>query len=206
MLNLNEIPTQEARQEYSLIPDNTIVRAIITLKQGDMQIPDFGAGNWFKASQTTRAKWMEIEFTVIGGPFDKRKFWDRLFVDGDKIGSSGMPEAKEIGLRTLRSLIDSGNGLASTDISPEAQQRRTLSGVADLNGMEICAKIGIKKGTNGYSDTNRLKAALNPKDNGYIPASGGAMLGGVQAGGFAAAAPVAQPTATSSVVPSWANR
>ena len=31
-----------------------------------------------------------------------------------------------------------------TDMS-EAQARRQIQGVNDLNGMEICAKVGIKK-------------------------------------------------------------
>lgn len=207
MLNLNDIPAQENTREYGLIPEGTVARAIITLKPGDMPIPDYGHGNWFKASNSSRAKWMELEFTVIGGQFDRRKFWDRIFVDGDKVGSSGMPQAKEIGLRTLRSIIDSANGLNPSDTSPEAQQRRTINGVGDLNGMEICAKIGVKKGTNGYSDSNRLMVAMTPKDNGYIPQGGGAMVGGVQAQAPAfAPQPTNMPTATSGAVPAWANR
>ena len=210
MMNLNSIAPQEPRSEFQLIPAGSVVRAIVQVKPGDIQIPDYGPGNWFKASQSSRAKWMELEFTIVGGPFDRRKFWDRVFVDGDKMGSSGMPEAKEIGLRTLRALIDSANNLDPSDMSPEAQQRRTINGVADLNGMEICAKIGIKKGTNGYQDQNRLMAALTPKDKDYIRRDG-EMYGVSQASttAFAQAPQPAQgqmPTATSGAVPAWANR
>jgi hypothetical protein len=206
MLNLNDVPESQNSNDYGLIPAGTIVRAIITVKPGDMPIPDYGHGNWFKASNTSRAKWMELEFTIIGGQYDRRKFWDRIFVDGDKIGKSGMPEAKEIGLRTLRAIIDSANGLHPTDVSPEAQQRRTINGVGDLNGMEICAKIGVKKGTNGYSDSNRLTVAMTPKDTGYIPRGGGATVGGVQAQAPAFNQQPQMPTATSGAVPAWANR
>ena len=39
---------------------------------------------------TSKAKWMELEFTVIGGEHDRRKFWDRIFVDGDKMSPNGV--------------------------------------------------------------------------------------------------------------------
>ena len=210
MMNLNSIAPQEPRSDFELIPIGTVVRAIVQVKPGDIQIPDYGHGNWFKASQSSRAKWMELEFTIVGGPFDRRKFWDRVFVDGDKMGASGMPEAKEIGLRTLRALIDSANGLDPADMSPEAQQRRTINGVSDLNGMEICAKIGIKKGTNGYQDQNKLMAALTPKDKGYVGrGAAGYAPQPSNATAFVQAPQPAQgqmPTATSGAVPAWANR
>ena len=87
MLNLNNANVSEAPQmERTLIPAGTVCRAVITVKLGDIEIPEFGTGHWFKASQATKAKWMELEFTVIGGEHDKRKFWDKIFVDGDKMG------------------------------------------------------------------------------------------------------------------------
>ena len=39
---------------------------------------------------------MELEFTVVGGEHDKRKFWHRIFVDGDKMGQSGMPKPERL--------------------------------------------------------------------------------------------------------------
>ena len=132
MLNFNEVQPSEAPQyERTLIPNGTVCRAVITVKLGDMEIPEFGAGQWFKASQSSAAKWMELEFTIVGGEHDRRKFWDRIFVDGDKMGQSGIPQAKEIGLRTLRSIIDSGRGLDPADMSPNSQQARNISATMD---------------------------------------------------------------------------
>lgn len=205
MLNLNNVQPSEAPQyERTLIPNGTVCRAVITVKLGDMEIPEFGAGQWFKASQSSAAKWMELEFTIVGGEHDRRKFWDRIFVDGDKMGQSGIPQAKEIGLRTLRSIIDSGRGLDPADMSPNSQQARNISGMMDLNAMEICAKVGIKKGTNGYEDSNRLIAALTPNSPEFIP-SGQAPVMQTPA----AAAPQPQQQAApqqSGAVPPWAQR
>ena len=205
MLNLNNAQTQEApTQERTLIPNGTICRAVIVIKMGDIEIPEFGAGIWFKKSQATSAKWMELEFTIVGGEHDRRKFWDRIFVDGDKLGDSGIPLAKEIGLSTLRSIIESANSIKSEDMSPEAQQRRNISGVNDLTSMEICAKVGIKKGTNGYADSNRLLAALGPSNKDFVPA-GQAPVVHTPAGAPPTPQVSAQPAAAG-VVPSWANR
>ena len=200
MLNLNNAQVGEAPTEFSLIPKGTIARAVIIVKMGDIEIPEFGPGTWFKQSQSSKAKWMELEFTVIGGEFDRRKFWDRIFVDGEKMGESGMPMAKEIGLQTLRQIIESANGIDPTDMSEAAQQRRNISGIMDLNGMEICAKIGVKIGTNGYSDSNKLMAAMTPNQTGYIGS------GQAQVQQTPAASHPAPQQQSNGVAPSWANR
>ena len=146
MLNLNNVPQdQNPTQEFSLIPKGTVVRAVIVVQMGDIEIPEFGQGSFFKKSMSTSAKWANLEFTIIGGQFDRRKFWHSIFVDGDKMGDSGMPLAKEIGLRTLKSIVESARAIDPADVSPQAQQNRNISGMFDLNGMEICAKIASRK-------------------------------------------------------------
>ena len=207
MLNLNNANVSEAPQmERTLIPAGTVCRAVITVKLGDMEIPEFGTGHWFKSSQSSKAKWMELEFTVIGGEHDRRKFWDRIFVDGDKQGASGIPQAKEIGLSTLRSIIESAFNISPSDVSPEAQARRQIQGVKDLNGMESCAKVGIKTGTNGYADQNKLTAAVTPNQKDFIP-SGQAPMSQTPAAAQQLAQPQQQaPPVASGAVPSWANR
>ena len=201
MLNLNNAAVSEApTQTRTLIPNGPVCRAIIAVKLGDIELPEFGNGMWFKKSVTSNAKWMELEFTIVGGEHDKRKFWHKIFVDGDKMGASGIPLAKEIGLSTLRSIIESANNIDPSDMSETAMQRRNISGVNDLSGMEICAKVGIEKGTGGYEDQNRLMAAVTPNQKDFIPSG--------QAPMAQASAAQSQQTAqkTSGVEPSWAKR
>jgi|TARA_R100001244_G_C5144712_1_gene128580 hypothetical protein len=205
MINLNEVQPETSQMERTLIPLGTVARAIILVKMGDVTIPEFGNGQWFKKSQSSAAKWMELEFTIVGGQFDRRKFWDRIFVDGDKLGESGIPLAKEIGLRTLRSIIESANSLDPSDMSPEAQSRRQISGVDALNGMEICAKVGVKKGTNGYEDANKLMVALTPNQKEFI-SSGNNATQQVQQPSYQPQAPAPTQPASSGPIPSWANK
>jgi hypothetical protein len=91
-------------------------------------------------------------------------------------------------------------------MSPQAQQQRNISGVDQLNGMEVCAKVGIKKGTNGYADSNRLVFALTPNVTGYIPSGPQPIYSapiGQPMGQAQQPAPQQQNTGA---VPSWAAR
>ena len=206
MLNFNNVPQDEnpQNQEFALIPSGTVARAVLVVQQGDIDIAEFGQGQWFKKSMSTSAKWMNLEFTIVGGQFDRRKFWHSVFVDGDKMGQSGMPLAKEIGLRTLKSIVESARNINPSDMSPQAQQNRNIGGMFDLNAMELCVKIGVKKGTNGYKDNNQLMVALTPDNKEFLPQGSIPMqttpAAGMQQG--------QQPTAPqpSGAVPSWAQQ
>tara|TARA_Y100000114_G_scaffold126573_1_gene122997 strand:- start:871 stop:1515 length:645 start_codon:yes stop_codon:yes gene_type:complete len=208
MLNLNNVPSDDNNREFELIPDGTIVRAFIKLEGGSTELPEYGAGRFFDVAQQTNAKWLPMELTIIGGNFDKRKIWHKIFVDGTKISEkTGMPIAKEIGLRTMKAIIDSAFNLDPKDQSEASQQKRNLQGVNQLNGMEFCFKVGIEKGTNGYEDKNKIKVVLTPDMNGFIA---GSPTQSVPASAPPMQQPVAtqaapQQTATAGVVPSWAN-
>jgi hypothetical protein len=55
MLNLNNANVSDAPQmERTLIPAGTVCRAVVNVKLGDMEIPEFGTGQWFKKSQTSK--------------------------------------------------------------------------------------------------------------------------------------------------------
>mgnify|MGYP003113840576 FL=1 len=197
MLNFNDIQPDSNSGEFELIPNNTIARAVLTLQGGDTQIPEFGQGTFFKSSSAgKRSKWLPLEFTIVGGGHNGRKVWHRLFVDGDKMNDQkNMPIAKEIGLRTMRAIIESARNIDPNDNSPEAQQGRELNSIEQLNGMELCIKIGIEEGTNGYADRNRMIAPLTPNASGYIVGN---------SKNVAQTNTATEPT-TSSNVPSWAK-
>lgn len=209
MLDLNNVTYSEGMGDLALMPDGVVARGIVKLSGGDIELPEFGGGAYFKSSQSG-AKWMPIEVTIVGGDFDKRKVWQNIFVDGAKLDANGFPVAKRIGLETIKRMVNSAFGLTENDNSPEALQKRaSINGVHVLNGMEICFKIGIEKGNNGYADKNKIKVVLTPADKEFIPSSGNAPTAAPQA--QAPAAPVQQQAAAPSaapnngVTPPWAR-
>ena len=198
MIDLNNIESGGG-SDFELIPDSTIVRAIITIKPNAVTMPEFSNTPIFKASQSTSAKWLEVEYTIIGGQFDKRKFWQNIMVDGGKINpESGMPWCKEIGIRTFRDIINSTFGLDPNDTSPEAASRRNINDLNVLDGAEFCVKIAVEKGTNGYADKNKMLVALAVNSKEYI-GSGNAPQQPVQT-------PQTQTQPTNTTMPPWAQK
>jgi hypothetical protein len=173
VIDLNNIESGGG-SDFELIPMDTIVRAIITIKPNAVTMPEFSNVPIFKASQTTSAKWLEVEYTIIGGQFDKRKFWQNHFFDGDAKDDSGVSKSKKIGLQWLKSVVESHNDISAFDASPQAQAVRQIDmqkgGVASINAMNVCVKIGIEKSNDPmYSDKNRCKVILTQGMEGYIP-------------------------------------
>jgi hypothetical protein len=204
-LDLNSFTYDDAPQktEFALLPDNTVVRGIVKLSGGDTEVPELGGGQYFKSS-ASGAKWMPIEITIVGGEFDKRKIWQNIFVDGAKLDANGYPIAKRIGLETIKRMVDSAYGLKKDDTSPEALQKRaTITGVHVLMGMEICFKIGIEKGNNGYPDKNKIKVVLTPDSQEFI--SGGVAPQAAHAPTPVPQAAVSAPVQTQEVTPPWAR-
>ena len=200
MLDLNQITPDEGN-DFALIPHGTIARVIMHIKpqMDGVSIPDLANDSIFRQSATTSAKWVECEFNIIGGQYDKRKVWHNIFFDGDKKNPSGVSMSREIGLQSLRKIIDSAKGLIPTDMSPEANAKRQISGLEALNGMEFCIKVAVEKGTNGYDDKNKMLAPILINQDGYI-------------GGNAPQAPTQSPISQPQVqqpqtgaVPTWAK-
>ena len=170
MIDFNNVPNDSGK-EFELIPAGTVARAIITMKKGGEVIADYSSQPMFKVG-ASGAKYLECEFTIVGGKYDKRKFWQNIMCDGGKINpESGMPWCKEIGIRTFRDIINSAFGLDPNDTSPEAASRRKVNDLTALDGAEFCVKIAIEKGTNGYADKNKMLVALALNSNEYIGSS-----------------------------------
>ncbi len=193
----------ETNTEFELIPEGTIARAILLIKPNYLTLEEFSNTPMFKESPHSSAKYIEAEFTIVGGKFDKRKVWQNIFFDGDAKNDQGISKARINGLRTLRLLVDSMLGLDPKDVSPESNNKRKIPGVDALQGQEFCIKIGIEKGTNGYSDKNKMVSPIAADHKDYIP-SGHAPQA---AAPIQQSNPTSEPQATTagSVVPPWAS-
>ena len=140
------------------------------MKRGGEVIADYSSQPMFKVG-ASGAKYLECEFTIVGGKYDKRKFWQNIMCDGGKINpESGMPWCKEIGIRTLEILSIVHLVLIQMTLH-QATSRRKVNDLTALDGAEFCVKIAIEKGTNGYLDKNKMLVALALNSNEYIGSS-----------------------------------
>lgn len=182
----------EPQREGGLIPENTIAVCHMTIRPGGA-----GDGGWLKRSKDGSSLAIDAEFTIVEGPFAKRKFWKLYTVQG---ATEGHAKAAEISTSQLRAILESARGIRPDDESEAAKQGRRLNDWGDLDGIRFIGKVGVEKGKDGYKDKNTLWAAITPDKKDWVKVDQVAA-----APSLAPAAPaVAQNAAKAAGKPSWA--
>lgn len=187
---------EEQRDMGELIPHGTIAKVIAKIKPGGAD-PD---GLATKAN--TGSVYLAMEYTVMGGPYNKRKVWSNIGLMSPK-----GPKWGEMGRAQIRAMIESARGIRPDDTSDAAINARKLGSLKDLDGLEFVAKIEVEDGegtnpTTGQPNKakNRIQIAITPVHRDYA-----AVMGGASA---PASAPAAAPQAAAKPaggLPAWAQ-
>ena len=121
-----------------------------------------------KASQSSDAKMLDCEFTVVEGPYARRKFWQNFTVAGGKLDEKGQSKGWNISKSTFRAMVDSALGLDAKDESPAAKQKRVIQGLKQLDGIVFAARIMVEPASSPqYKDANKLANVVLPGDPQY---------------------------------------
>ncbi len=213
----------DAKQNPNLIPKGTIAKVRLTIRPGGFDDPSQGWTGGYARRGTTGSVYLDVEYTVVEGPYARRKVWSMI-----GLYSATGPSWANMGRSLVRGILNSARGLSDKDNSPEAQNARRIAGFADLDGLEFVARIDIGKDSNG-DDKNDIRQAVTRDHKDYAAAMGGAAApvayGAALAGPYAAPAqqagyaspapqpayapaqPQQQPAAAPSAVvrPTWAK-
>jgi hypothetical protein len=156
------------------IPAGTLLYLRMTYTPGGADLPntpqEHREGALTKANAPSDAYYLKTEFTVLRGPFKGRKFWGNLTVAGGKVDEKGKSIAAGITRQTIRAILDSSQGLKTSDESPEAMAKRVIRGYRDLQGKQFIAKAKVEPAQNGYPAKNGLGQVMTIDMKGY-PAS-----------------------------------
>ncbi len=133
-----------------LIPAGTLAILLMRVRFGD------GPDGVLKKTKAGDAEGLDVEFTVLEGPYAKRKLWAFLLRKGTTDGQNQMVGTVKT---FLKRVIDSGKHLDPADMSPEAHAARTMED-RDFDGFKFLAEIGIEAGTGGYPDKNTVVRAI----------------------------------------------
>lgn len=160
-MNFNDAAPQ--KDGGSLIPEGTVVTAIMTLRSGG-----FGDDGYIAKSKSSGDDMLDTEFTITPNPngYERRKVWKYM-----SFSEKGAPVTRS----QLRAALESAHGIKPNDDSKEAQAKRSVPSYGAFDGLPVCIKVGIEKGTGGYPDKNILRAFVTPdkaeyiKPEGYIP-------------------------------------
>ena len=157
----------DARQNSNLIPKGTIARVRLTIRPGGFSDPAQGWTGGYAKRGTTGSVYLDAEYTVLEGPYAKRKIWSMI-----GLYSASGPNWANMGRSLVRGILNSARGLSDKDNSPEAQNARRISGFADLDGIEFVARIDVGTDANG-DDKNEIRQAVTRDHKEYAAATGG---------------------------------
>ena len=156
----------DARQNSNLIPKGTIARVRLTIRPGGFDDPSQGWTGGFAKRAATGAVYLDAEYTVVDGPYARRKIWSLIGLYSPK-----GPDWANMGRSLIRGILNSARGISDKDNSPDAQARRRINGFGDLDGLEFVARIDIGQDTNG-DDKNEVRGAVTPDHRDYAALMG----------------------------------
>ncbi|MDX5488380.1 MAG: hypothetical protein O7150_06430 [Wolbachia endosymbiont of Andrena praecox] len=145
-----------AKLQSNLIPKGTIVKVKMAIKPG-------GYENWFTKSYTTGSIYLNVEFTVTEGPYAKRKIFQVIGIKSGKARVEGEDTWGESGRSMLRSILESARNIHSNDTSEKAAIARKVNSIADFNGVEFTAKVGIE--ADRYGEKNKIATVITPEQS-----------------------------------------
>ncbi|MDP5306323.1 hypothetical protein [Paracoccus spongiarum] len=148
-----------------LIPDGTFAKVRLTIRPGGVNGATPMDAGLLKASQSSDARMLDCEFTVVEGPHARRKFWQSFTVAGGKVDEKGQSIGWKISKATFRAMVDSALGLDPRDESPDAKAKRVLPGLKHLDGIVFAARIMVEPASNPqYRDQNRIANVVLPDE------------------------------------------
>jgi hypothetical protein len=197
-INLNDAGEQRSLEP---IPAGQVVRCAVKIRPGGI-----GQGGWLHQATTEKgtSENLDLEFTVIDGPYKGRKIWAKYTLSGS---SPKHAEAAEISHQTLRAMIESGKGIKSNDKSEAAATARNIEGWHELNGIVVTIKTGVIPAHGQYSAKNTISYVLTPENNQWAAPTAEEAAAAAAAATVNTAAPAATTTAAPAAVatPEWAK-
>ena len=151
-----------------LMPDGTFAKVKMTIRPGGLNGSTAMDAGLLKASQQSDAKMLDCEFTVVDGPYARRKFWQNFTVAGGKVDDKGQSKGWNISKSAFRAMVDSALGLDPKDESPAAKQKRVIQGLKQLDGIVFVGRIMVEPASSAqYKPHNKLANVVLPKDPQY---------------------------------------
>lgn len=154
--NFGNAPTEQGGMG-EVVPEGTLAWAILKVRPFNLD-----QGLVLTPSKSTEGNaYLDVELTLIDGPYERRKVWTM-------IGLQGGEKYVQMGMAAVRHILEVGReiqGFAATDskyrlgVSSGAKGDMVLM---ELNELRCAVKIGVEKGEGSYPDKNKVRAFLSP--------------------------------------------
>lgn len=153
-IDLNQV----ALPTYDVIPDGTIAHARVTLKRGGYIAEGYEDG-WVTQSNSSSALFLACQFELLDG-----KFKNRVITTNIGLFSEKSDLFAEIGLKTMRQIIDSAYDLKADVLDT----RRDIKDYGALDNLVCVCKIKVKmQQYNGEMQPKNEVQVLTPESKEY---------------------------------------
>lgn len=187
----------EEQTSGDLIPNKTPVKVVMKIRAGGYNDPAKGLTGGFATQSDSGAVYLDCEFTIIGGKYNKRKVWSLIGLHSPK-----GPKWEAMGRSFIRAALESARGITPSDASEMATKARVINGFGDLDGLEFAAMVEVQKAEagSGYDDKNVIQTVIPATHKDYAALMSGA---GTTVTPSAAASSLGQAAKASA--PAWAS-
>lgn len=179
-----------------VIPHKTLAKVHMKIRPGGYDDPAKGwTGGYATRSDSTGAVYLDCEFTVIGGKYNKRKVWSLVGLHSPK-----GPKWEQMGRSFIRAALESARGIKPQDASDTAMKARQITGFQDLDGLEFAAQIDVEKADEGseYGDKNKINNVIPATHKDYASLMSGTAP-------VNATSPATTAAKSASGLPAWAQ-
>lgn len=150
-LDFNNVERQAA---YPLIPEGTLAKVRLDIKQGGYNKPEEGWDANMATLGQTGAVYLKCEYKILSGEYKGQKVFDNIGLYSQK-----SQLYQEIGRQRILGILESSRGISSKDKSEIALKKRHIKRLADLDNTTFVAEISIGKNANGGAK-NVIKKAI----------------------------------------------
>lgn len=153
-LDFNDAGPQKS---FEVIPAGTVCTLQMTVRPGGA-----GEDGWLRPAVNAdgaSSEGIDLEFTVIGGQFAKRKVFQLLTLSGT---TPGHEEAGVISSKFFAAVLESARGIKPNDKSENARAARQTANWGEFNGIRFMARIGVRPPRGGYEAKNLITEVIVP--------------------------------------------
>ena len=104
-----------AQSNSNVIPKGTLAKVRLTIRPGGFDDPSQGWTGGFAKRAATGAVYLDAEYTVVDGPYARRKIWSLIGLYSPK-----GPDWANMGRSLIRGILNSARGISDKDNSPVA--------------------------------------------------------------------------------------
>ena len=202
-MDFNDAPRQN--DGFEPMPHGMLTKVRQTIRPGAFSDPAQGWHDGYPTqSDRTTSVYLNCEYTVVSGEYQKRKFFGLIGLWSPKGKAWG-----DMGRATIRAILNSARGVHPNDNTPQATSARRINDFGDLDGLEFAVQLAVEKDDRGEL-RNVIKQVIEPDHAQYqalmagtaIPATSMASTMPLPAG-VPSATPA--PSRVISGKPSWAQ-